>query len=140
MALKKMKKMKKGKVLTGIPEKYMYFSEPDVCRGQDEAASFSTTAHLRWVHLCKKNVCEPTQLQELQVLHATFSISITAHKTLHGKQNSSQSRLNHLTNPRVHKSIFPAWPRLRNRFAHVWLVFFPLFHLIGAGTHCGAEK
>ena len=86
MTLKKMQKMQKGKVLIATPEKYMYLSkraslifgsEPDSSRNQDEAASSSTTAHLRWVHLRKENVCESTQLQELRVLYTTLSIPIT---------------------------------------------------------------
>ena len=120
MTLKKMQKMKKGKVLIAIPENCMYLSkraslifgsEPDFCRGQDGATSSSTTAHLRWVHLWKKDVYESTQLQELQVLHTTSSIPTTAHKPSNGKQNSPQFRSNHLSNPRVHESISPAWPK-----------------------------
>ena len=120
MTLKKMQKMKKGKVLIAIPEKCMYLSkraslifgsEPDFCRGQDGATYSSTTAHLRWVHLWKKDVYESTQLQELQVLHTTSSIPTTAHKLSNGKQNSPQFRSNHLSNPRVHESISPAWPK-----------------------------
>ena len=120
MTLKKLQKMKKGKVLIVIPEKYMYLSkraslifdsEPDFCISQDEAASSSTTAHLRWVHLWKKNVCESTQFQELQVLHTTASIPTTAHKTSNGKQNSAQFRSNHLSNPWVHELISPVWPK-----------------------------
>ena len=81
MTLKKMQKMKKGKVLIAIPENCMYLSkrallifgsEPDFCRGQDGTTSSSTTAHLRWVHLWKKDVYESTQLQELQVLHIYY--------------------------------------------------------------------
>ena len=34
----------------------IFGSEPDFCRGQDGATSSSTTAHLRWVHLWKKDV------------------------------------------------------------------------------------
>ena len=89
------------------------------------SAEFSTQLEdIRWeVHKPIANIndvsgnkmFESTQLQELQVLHITSSIPITAHKITNGTHNLRQSRWNHLS---THGSRYPQ---------HGQRSFFPFF-------------
>ena len=138
MTLKKMQKMKKGKVLIAIPEKCMYLSkraslifgsEPDFCRGQDGATSSSTTAHLRWVHLWKRMCMNQHSYKSYRfyILPLLFQLQLTNHQ------------MGSKTHPNSDRTICPTHGSTSQYPQPGQRDLFPLFYLISPGTHCGAE-